>query len=547
MSGSRRSFFGRRVLCAAVMILCASGAIGAARPDAAAQDFLYHAAPHDTLIGIGRRMLIEPRRWRELQARNRIADPRRIPRGQILRIPYAWLKLSGESATVVSVAGQVESGGKRLANGDLLPQGSVIRTGEDGSVTLDLADGSVVSMQKSSVLTLDEMVRVTGVAAARSIRLKLDSGRVETTVKPHRDVGRFEIVTPVAVSAVRGTQFRDSFADDDSHATTETLEGTVGVANDSDAVAVAAGFGTRIEPGRAPLEPVALLPPPDLSQVPRVNTLDALQGSWPPVEGALQYRLQVSADPGFKALTADVVSAGGGVRVAGLPDGHYWLRVRSIDLHGIEGSDAVRQFEQHTLPPAPNSTSPASNAKVVGSRIRLTWSAVPAAASYSVQVAEEPTFRAPVLERQGLTAPALDIAALPPGRYFWRAAAINPHDEAGPWSLVQSFAQRPELPQPEVRVDRRQAIFGWPPVAGETYRLQISRDPRFLHAIVDRRIDVAHWEMPKPLPGVYYCRVQSIDAEGSGGAFSPACRFAVPIPLWAKVATPLAIGLALLL
>ena len=53
--------------------------------------------------------------------------------------------------------------------------------------------------------------------------------------------------------------------------------------------------------------------------------------------------------------------------------------------------------------------------------------------------------------------------------------------------------------------------------------------------------------MPKPFPGVYYCRVQSIDAEGSGGAFGPARRFVVPIPLWVKVATPLAIGLAFLL
>jgi len=114
----------------------------------ATSEFQYHAQPRDTLIGLGRRLLLEPRRWRELQSRNHIADPRRIPRGAIIQIPYEWLRTGAETASVVNITGAVQQAGAKIAPGDVLPEGSVIETGSDGSVTIDLADGSVVTLQK---------------------------------------------------------------------------------------------------------------------------------------------------------------------------------------------------------------------------------------------------------------------------------------------------------------------------------------------------------------------------------------------------------------
>jgi len=538
---------GWRLICAGTMVGWSSCIAAANGTAVSPVDFLYHAAPRDTLIGIGRRLLLEPRRWHEIQQRNGIADPRHIPLGQVLRIPYAWLKLDVESATVVSLAGQVELDGRKLAIGELLPQGSVVRTGSDGSVTLDLADGSVVTLQKSSVLKLDQMVAVTGVASARSIVLKLDAGRVETTVKPHRDVGRFEIITPVAVSAVRGTQFRDSFTDDDAHGTTETLEGSVGVGNDAASVAVAAGFGTRVEPNREPLPPVVLLPAPDLSQVQPVNGDVALNVQWSPVAGARQYRAQVAADAKFRALVVDSLTSSPAVDLTAPPDGEYWLRVRSIDALGLEGPDAVRAFTQHSLPAAPQLMSPAADAKIVGGPAHLAWVPAVGASSYALQVASDPSFNAPLLDRQNLASPASDLAQLAAGRYFWRTRSINTGGEAGPWSAVRSFTQRPDMTMPDARIEGRRVLVRWQPQPGETYRIQIARDIGFVHAFIDRPVEAAEWSASKPFPGVYYCRVQSIDSDGSGGAYSPPRRFVVPIPLWVKVAAPLAIGLAFLL
>jgi len=543
----------RRARLLACAALFTGGALDAAPP---AGDFLYHAQPRDTLIGIGRRLLVDPRRWHEVQILNHVVEPRRIPPGSILRIPYEWLRLTAQSATVVAVAGTVEQAGRRIAVGDVLPQGAVIETGPDGSVTLDLADGSVATLQKSSILKLDEMLQVTG-AAADSIRLKLDSGRIETKVKPHRDVGRFEIITPVAVSAVRGTEFRDGFTDSDLHATTETLEGTVAVGGsedpaavggNADSVAVGAGFGTRVDKDRVPLKPVALLPPPDLSALPAVNATEVLHVDLAPVPGAHGYRVQLAADETFHALAADVSTSEASADIPGLADGDYWLRARSVDPLGLEGADAVRRMTQHVLPEAPHPTRPESGSKIDGAHVRLEWGGVARAGSYALQVAGNAEFVAPVVARAPLAEPAADVNDLPPGKYFWRVAAVNARGEAGSWSEARFLTLRAPSPMPDVpRLEHQQLHFSWQRLAGTAYRLQVSRNPEFSDTVLDERTSDAEWSIPKPRAGTYYARVQSIDADGAGGAFSPPRRFFVPLPLWVKIATPVVLGILVLL
>src|SRR5262249_1162475 len=152
-----------------------------------------------------------------------------IPLGDAIRIPYSWLRLSNDTATVIAVSGDVRDRGQSVSVGQTLPEGSRLQTGEDGSVTVRLADSSQLTLQKLSVLTLEAMRPVTGIEDAHATGLKLESGRLQTRVKPHGDVGRFEIRTPVAVSAVRGTEFRGAFVPGGGDATTETLQGLVEV------------------------------------------------------------------------------------------------------------------------------------------------------------------------------------------------------------------------------------------------------------------------------------------------------------------------------
>jgi len=533
-------------LCIALAAAASSAALAQA-PPAAADDFIYHAQAHDTLIGLGRRLLLEPKRWRDVQTRNHIADPRRIPRGSVLRIPYEWLRTSIETASVAALSGTVQMKGGTVTQGEALPQGSVVETGTDGSVTIALADGSVVTLQKSSVLTLDQMARVTGLDAAHSIRLKLGSGRLETVVKPNRDVGRFEIVTPVAVAAVRGTRFRDSFSSDGDAGTTETLEGTVGVSGGAASVPIAAGFGTRVERDRPPLPPVALLPPPDLSGVPAINSGAVLRVEFGPAPGAHAHRVQISTDSEFHAIVADTLTTAEVATLSGLPDGEYWVRARAIDALGIEGMDAVRRVTQHVLPEPPVPVAPAAGIKVTGTHAWFTWTAAGPGLRYTLQVARGPDFSAPVIERSGLDATSAEADDMPPGQYFWRVASINARDEAGQWSEVQTYVQRAAMPMPDVpRQAAKRLQLSWQAIPGQSYRLQVAHDADFERIVLDRRVDAAEWSMPKPFPGTYFVRVQVIDADGDAGPFGPARRFEIPVPLWVKIVSPLVLFLSLI-
>ena len=289
----------------ALLLLAGTRSATGAPPSAPAsaiasqENFLYTTHSADTLIGLGHRLLLDPKRWHELQSRNRIANTRRLALGSIIWIPYSWLKMSAERATASAVGGVVTRNGEPLTAGGIVPQGSVVKTGTDGSVTINLADGSIVTLQKSSEVRFARMEKVHSVDAAHDILLKLESGRMDSAIKPHHDVGRFEIATPVALSAVRGTHFRTGFVPEDSQATTETLEGSVGVRGSVAAVIVPSGFGTRVDKDAAPLLPVPLLPPPDLAAVPATNSTTTMLVNFQAVAGAQECRAQLSEDRRF--------------------------------------------------------------------------------------------------------------------------------------------------------------------------------------------------------------------------------------------------------
>jgi hypothetical protein len=504
-------------------------------------EFIYHARLHDTLIGISRRLLREPRRWPEVQARNNIADPRHIPLGDDIHIPYAWLRLSADTATVMAARGQVREGGRDVSASQTLPEGSKLETGPDGSATLLLADGSVVTLQKLTVLALEGMRHVTGLETAHDTRFKLESGRVQTRVKPHGDVGRFEIRTPVAVSAVRGTEFRDAFEPGAGSATTETLEGLVTVSGSQSDVPVPADFGTRVERNSAPLPPVRLLPPPDLEAFPGTNGASQLQLKWPVVPGAVHYRLQIAPNAEFQSFVVDVELDAPQADLPAPADGDYWLRVRPIDGLGLEGHDAVRAFVQHQRPPAPSLVEPLAGANVIGDRGAFAWSSGPGAGvHYRLQIARDPQFTEIFLERDISEAAHVDVANVLPGRYFWRVSAVDGRGESSDWSQAQEYTQRQSSPTPyPPAFIGHQMQFHWDPQDGMRYHLQIARDPRFKAPLLDQTLDQPNSSLRRLHPGTYYSRVQTIAADGSEAPFGAAREFEIPLPLWLRIVLPL--------
>ena len=499
----------------------------------AADEFVYHFRQGDTLIQVGRRLLREPGRWRAVQVRNGIANPLRIRPGTPLRIPLDWLRLLPVAAKVGVVSGNVRRpGGPPIFAGEFLAEGALVETGPDGAVTLHLDDGSIVTLQKSSTLGLERLRKVEGLEATHVTRLRLESGRVEAAVKPGRGMSQLQIATPIAVSAVRGTQFRASHAG--TAGTSETLEGAVAVSNALAAVAVPAGFGTRIERDVPPLQPRPLLPAPVLAGLPSVNSTAELALALPPVEGARQYRIQVATDAGFQDIVADRLVDASAVSVP-LADGRYWVRARAVDAQGIEGFDAVATIMQARAPDAPVVREPATATRVAGPGVVLRWDAVERADSYRLQVARDASFAAPAVDRH-VQGTSFAPEALADGPIVWRVAARREGSADGPWSEPRSFVQRPAPPVVgEPIIGRHDVRLSWSAVGGGPWRVQVARDAKFERVTTDVAAATPEITIPRPFGGNWHVRVQAIDAAGVADPFGPAKPFEVPLPAWAQV------------
>lgn len=530
-----------RLLCcwAAVLAALVLPALATAQSALTGGEFVYRARDRDTLIGIGRRLLNEPRRWNEVQVRNRIADPRRIPLGTEIRIPYEWLRMVPEVATVSAVSGDVRDAARALTAGQTLSAGSQIETGADGSVTLRLADGSQVTLQKSSVLTLEEMRRVSGLPATHDTRLKLQSGRLQTGVKAQGDMGRFEIQTPVAVSAVRGTEFRSAFEPGGGNAITETLDGLVAVTGTA-TVSVPANFGTRVERNGAPLAPTQLLAPPDLQAVPGTNGLSQLRIQWPAVVGAAGYRVQLAPDADFRSFLVDAELGVPLVDVPAPTDGNYWLRVRSVDRLGLEGQDAVKMLTQRRLPATPVLASPGPGASLFGDGAAFAWTGIEPGVRYRLQIARDPDFTDLLVDRVAGEAADAGVDSVPPGKYLWRVSGSDERGESGEWSPAQGYTQHPRSPVPRPPAfAARDMQLQWQGEEGVRYRIQIARDPQFRELLLDRTVDTPELSIPRPHAGKYYARVQTITDDGTIAPYGETRALEVPVPRWLKILLPL--------
>ncbi|HEY4081238.1 MAG TPA: FecR family protein [Burkholderiaceae bacterium] len=123
--------------------------------------------------------------------------------GMGLAVAPAWAQ---SVCKVAGLAGEVHSGARLLKVGDGLEAGAEIRTGGDGRVRLRCVDGSSLVLGDNSHLQLTSYKAASG-AHPRAASLWLEVGVLGQTVSPGGPGSSWEVRTPSAVTAVRGTEF----------------------------------------------------------------------------------------------------------------------------------------------------------------------------------------------------------------------------------------------------------------------------------------------------------------------------------------------------
>jgi hypothetical protein len=402
---------------------------------------VYPVKEGDTLSALAASYLLGANAVQTIQRLNHIADPRQIPIGLKLRIPLQMLRQDQILATVRSFSGPVTiaSNGRTAtaATGMRLGEGSVIQTGANAFVSLGLPDGTVVTMPSQTNVSVG-WLRRTALTGSVERRFDIKAGRVRAVVTPMTDPrSNFRVTTPVAVSAVRGTDFRVGYDPTAHRATTEVLTGKVAVSNTkAPGTLVLAGFGATEQRVTGVSAAIPLLPAPEPVDLLSRQRDPIVSFAVKPIAGAASYRLEVARDAGFLELVSELNSPVPRFALADLPNGTYFSRISAIDAAGLEGKAEVYGFQRrlHGI-----SASMESGGK---RKYLFRWTNVgDGTYIHRFQLTRCEAPQTPVIDQASVANLGLVVSNLPAGTYCWRVQSIEVGGGAGDaaWSEINKF------------------------------------------------------------------------------------------------------------
>ena len=509
-----------RFICLAIIwLLCSSSVY--------AQDWIYTVVDGDNLWNLSEQHLDKVTRFEQLRKLNNIENPKRLQPGTRIRVPLAWIRSNPVAAKIISITGIAEIQRARSSTtepakvGSLMQLGDQLSTEDDSSVAIEFADKSVLSLHENSLVHFDHL-SAHGVTGMVDSRLNLLKGRMETKVTPAVGPGsRFEIETPSAISAVRGTVYRALVMDNGDKSNIEVLHGKVAVSGANKQLLVNKGYGTQVATGQPPLPPKALLPAPIFEPIPDTITEINWRLAWSEVAGAKAYRVEVATENVFDTLVWEGITEYNRAAFPDLLDGHYAVRVRAIDSLGLEGINQQAMIQLNAQPQPPIALKPVDQQVFREQPPSLQWTAADNAKAYRLEIAADDKFTQPLLDKT-LTDSQFDTASLSAlGHYYWRLSSIASDGEVGPVGPARSYQIKPIPEKVEAAVSAEesgQLVASWNVGMGQpNYRVQIAKDKAFNDIIIDETIDKAEYAF-EPFEGdERYLRVKSIEQDGYEG------------------------------
>lgn len=504
-------------------------------------DVTYYAMQGDTPTSIAKRYTTSPNNWVVLTKRNKILNDRTIPIGTPILIPVDILQEEASEARVYAMAGQASYRNPQGQESELslnakVQEGGIISTGKNGFLTLVLSDDSRVSLPSNTQVKLSKL-RVTKYTQSPRTEIGLLEGKIESRVTSlQSNKGRYEVMTPLAVAGVRGTQFRvglNSFG-----ISNEVLTGGVAVNSrqtdktKSDELLLSAGKGNIV--GKDGMQAaVDLLPAPQMEARYLLQERPLLQFRVAENPAAKQYRVQIARD----ALAQDVIAenrfSDNRFRFEGFKDGNYFIRVTAIDQQGLEGMPYLQGFTMKAYPEPPFVVEPKGKSR--SSEVRFVWTEAQHAKTYHWQLARDTEFKQLVAEKSGIAGVEYSQNNLADGQYYWRVATQIEQQgktEQGPYSDIQAFQKLPAQSLTGMADGNdNQMSFNWNGEPGQTFFLQIARDAEFKQILIQRDLTKPELKIPRPDAGVYFIRVRATDPDGYVSPYSATQKFSI-LPRW---------------
>lgn len=476
-------------VCAELSITRGSATTVASSASDAAPQWIYTLKSGESFSEIASDLLVRNVSAGRLLQYNSIENPATLGEGDRIRIPLSWLKRQPDPARATSVSGNVHVISGIDGRKKPLTKDTLIRVGDEvlsaaGAATITLADGSEVRLSPNSRLIFNRLTQY-GKSGMIDTRLRLDRGEVHTRVKPVIEGGaRFEIETPSAVAAVRGTAF--SLQTGPEGTSLQVTEGVVDFGAPNRTQRIPAGYSATVASNSTRELSIRRMPPaPEINPLPPVLTQLPAEMTWKR-EPAANYRLDIFETESGRWVESREINDSR-FDISRLDNGQYEIHLAAFDAQGMAGMPGILPIEVDLQARTANLLEPENEGSVNDDMPEFRWTLNGENEVARVEIAEDEAFRNLVATSEwapGTT--ALPSRPLSPGQYYWRVvteAGGNSVATTQPRKLIVNGTLPPVRIISINYIDSQVRVF-WERVDTATnYRMQVAEEPRFNNII----------------------------------------------------------------
>ncbi|WP_250658649.1 FecR domain-containing protein [Alkalimarinus coralli] len=487
----------------------------------------YTIRPKDNIWAIGEEFLNSAHSWADIIRHNKIDKPKTLTAGTVLKIPVDWLKHQPEPAMAASVSGRAMLRRHLDSHFSNLTKNSELRVGDeittyDGSVLIRFADSSILRLASNSNLVFNRLTRY-GKTGMADTRMRLQKGRLSTHVTPLNGRGsRYEINTPSAVAAVRGTAFR--LATSKGATQLEVTEGAVNFSNNTQSVMLKTGQGTAFQSGMVRPSVVDLPKAPTPKSIITSTQQLPVTFSWLEQQDITTYYYQLykGSDQG-ELLDASFLSKPE-VTLDHLTNGTYLVAMRAVDRQGFNGLDHQVSVVIGMVAKAATLLQPSNDLLVDNDMPEFTWQYNSKNELSQLELARDFEFTDIISASEY----APDNTALPnnkllPGEYYWRVKTLAGGDSIA-YSDVRRLRVRGMLPPSRIisvsYVDNRAKIFWNSVPQADHYVLQLAEDFEFKNVLYEDTLTKSSASIKLSKGKRYFARVKGVGNELFKSEFS---------------------------
>jgi hypothetical protein len=362
-------------------------------------------------------------------------------------------------------------------------------------------------------------------------RLRLKKGSLTTDIPPLVKGSRYEIKTPSAVAAVRGTEFRLHSSENESRL--EVLEGKVEFSGEHGQIMVEAGKGASIKKDSPRIE-IINLPTPPRTQLAQ-DTIRKLPAKveWEKNKEAQAYQIQITQNDKNGPLIENTTQQENALNIDQLNNGNYELAIRSINADGYKGLDSVTKLSIEIDLLKAQLITPADADIIEQSMPTFTWSYAEAETLDTenqiplsrLDIALDKEFTALISDNEFAKTNSHKLEQpLIPNPYFWRVATLTNNTQLK-FSDTRMFNIKGWLASVKILsvnyIDKQVGLF-WSPVPNaEGYILQISNKYDFSTILKEEKLSKPRAHLLLNEGQQYYARVKGIGNKLYSSEFGP--------------------------